>query len=492
MHRHEIEVLKALKEPKRLNFDSLLDKAAIGKDEALWAIANLSQMNYIKVSKAGEFDFSINEEGMRYANGELPELSLIRRIGIKGIDVGALKSKEGQIGFSWAKRKRLVEISGRMLKLTESGKKAAREGMEADSVLKELRKGKENYEKYRDSEAIRELEQRRLVEVRSRETIKEVEITQQGILALAKERQTEEPAIEALDRNAIKNRLWSGKKFRPYNVLAPVEPAGIAVRHPLRRFISDIRQAYLSLGFEEVSGPVIDSSFWVFDYLFVPQHHPARDVQDTFFLSRPREMPLEEKELVARMKREHENAWHSEWSEATARQAVPRTHMTSVTGRYMHRVIEDLKKDPDSHELPMKLFTVGRVFRNENVDYKHLADFYQMDGIIIGKQLTLANLFDVLLKLYGKLGIKISFKPAYFPFVEPGVECYTNYNGRDLELFGAGLIRREITGIERKSINVLAWGPGVERIMLLKNLGIESISSMYGAGAGWLRNLKME
>ncbi len=71
-----------------------------------------------------------------------------------------------------------------------------------------------------------------------------------------------------------------------------------------------------------------------------------------------------------------------------------------VTGRYINAIVESISKEPDKYELPVKIFSVGRVFRNENIDYKHLADFYQSDGIIIGKNLTLANLFDTLLKIY--------------------------------------------------------------------------------------------
>jgi phenylalanyl-tRNA synthetase alpha chain len=484
-------VLEALKTTRKLSLNELLEEAKIGKDEALWAIGNLSNSGLVTITMEGTDDFSLTSEGEEYAKNGLPEERLLKRLEKEKINVSTLKKKEEQIGLIWAKKKGLVEIDKDYLKLTQKGREASENGIHEGAVLKELDEDTSSYAQYKGKEEIDEFVKRGLIETSSKKGIKEVEITQRGILELAKERQTEAPEIDALDRNIIKSRSWSNGRFKSYNVEAPVEAKEAAVRHPLRIFIDEIRRAYLSLGFTEVSGPVIDSSFWVFDYLFVPQHHPARDMQDTFFLSKPSKLQIEDKSLVKRIKQEHEKAWHNEWSEEIAMQAIPRTHMTSVTGRYMNEMINRIKKNPKEYELPIKIFSIGRVFRNENATYKNLADFYQMDGMIIGRQLTLANLFDVLIKLYSLLGVKINFKPTYFPFVEPGVECYTEFKGKDLELFGAGIIRKEITGVERKSINVLAWGPGVDRLMLLRDEKMENIASMYNSSAGWLREMKM-
>jgi phenylalanyl-tRNA synthetase alpha chain len=214
-------------------------------------------------------------------------------------------------------------------------------------------------------------------------------------------------------------------------------------------------------------------------------------VQDTFFLSRPKELPVQDKSLVRRIKAEHEKAWHGEWSEKFASRAILRTHTTSVTGRYINSTINAMIGKKRGFEPPIKFFSVGRVFRNENLDYKHLADFYMHDGIIIGKNLTLAHLFDVLTKLYKSVGVKIRFKPAYFPFVEPGVEVHVLQNGEWLEMGGAGIIRKEVTGVERKTISVLAWGLPIERIALLRKSGVESIVELYNSGAGPLRRMKV-
>ncbi|MDE1855534.1 MAG: phenylalanine--tRNA ligase subunit alpha [Candidatus Micrarchaeota archaeon] len=490
MHRHEISVLSALKEKGRLSFDKLLDAAALGKDEARWAIANLVQQGLVDTTVSGEYEVKFSKEGEEYAKKGLPETALLEKLENKQAKLEEFSSQIDQIGINWAKRKGLVEISGKNLRLTEKGKKISKGGLETEIVLKALYKDKNDYSKYKDSEAARELEQRKLIEVRSRPNISEIQITKQGIFALAREKQAEE-AIESLDRSMIASRAWAGKKFKPYDVSAPVEPAYAASRHTVRRIVSDIRSAYIGLGFSEISGPIVEPAFWVFDYLFVPQDHPARDVQDTFFLSKPRTLPVHDKSLEERIRKEHEAAWHSEWSSEFASRAILRTHTTSVTGRYIHSTISAMLAHERGFEPPIKLFTVGRVFRNENLDYKHLADFYMTDGIVVGKNLTLAHLFDILSRIYGSVGVRIRFKPAYFPFVEPGVEVHVWQNGQWLELGGAGIIRREVSGVDRKDISVLAWGLGVERIALVKDSSIGSIVDLYNSSAGKLRERRV-
>ena len=486
LHRYEIAVLNVLKKSKELTLEELIERAKLGKDEVLWAIEGLSKAEMVAVKRHSEDVASLTEEGQAYAASSLPEITLAKKLSsAKHLEIKSLNTKQERLGFMWAKNKGLVKIEKGRAVLTKKGADAARSGLREEAILKELGSDKEAYKRYKSSEAVPELRKRKLIEVKASHAIESIAITSKGSEAEGNAEPRAE--IEVLDRNMIVNGLWRGKRFRAYNVEAPVEPREIATRHPLRKVIDDLREAYIGLGFQEVAGPIIEPAFWVFDYLFVPQHHPARDAQDTFFLSTPETLQLPEKSLVKRIKGEHERAWHSGWSEEVAMQAMPRTHTTSVTGRYMHEITSSLQKDPSSYELPVKLFTVGRNFRNENIDYKHLADFYMTDGIAIGKNLTLANLFDILIRIYKSIGIKIRFKPAYFPFVEPGVEVQVEQDGEWLELGGAGVIRKEVIGMERKNLNVLAWGLGVERILLVKDKQIDSIASLFNTSVGWLR-----
>jgi phenylalanyl-tRNA synthetase alpha chain len=489
LHKYEIAVLKALKGRSGLGLEDLMKAADLGKDEAMWALQNLIAGGLVDAKSAAREEATLTEEGIGYAEKGLPERRLLGLLEKGDVDAKSLSDRADQIGLMWAKKKGLVEIDKGAVRLTGEGKRAAEGETEDERILKDLRSDAGAYAKYRNTSAVAEFRKRGLLETRSRKEVREVHITAKGARALGEARE-EADLIENVDRSMIKGRLWEGKKFRPYNVGAPVEPRDVAMRHPLRRTIDDLRNAYLRSGFTEVTGPIIQPSFWVFDYLFMPQDHPARDEQDTFFVSEPKELEVGDRKVVMRVKDEHERAWHANWSEEFAMQAVPRTHTTSVTGRYVHQMLGGIERGLKDYELPIKLFTIGRNLRNEDIDYKHLADFYQSDGIIIGKDLTLANLFDVLVKLFKGVGIdKVRFRPSYYPFVEPGVSVQTEKNGEWLELAGAGILRREVTGISRKKISVLAWGTGVERLLLIRDKKISSIASLYNASAGWLREM---
>lgn len=486
MHRHEIAVLNALKEAKRLGFNGLLKNSGLSADEARWALSNLSAAKLVEIETSKAHAAILTEEGTRYASDGLPEERLAERAAKKPVALVELSGKEEQIGLIWAKKKGLAVIDKGLLTATQEGSKTKVFGTAAGRLLGELASGNKTFEDVKGSEAAKELLGRGLIEAGGRDETGSVSITQKGLLELAKEKQAES-YIDSLDRNAIKNRVWAGKKFRQYNVEAEIEAEMPASRHVLRNLINEMKQAYTSMGFREISGPVVEPAFWVFDHLFVPQDHPARDAQDTFFLSAPESIKVEDRKLVGNIKSEHEKAWHGQWSQDAAEKAVLRTHATSVTGRCIYDTMKAFKEGKLSLDEPIKVFTIGRVFRNENLDYKHLADFYQADGIVIGKGMTLANLFSVLTRIYSSLGVQVKFKPSYFPFVEPGVEVQIKHGGDWLELGGAGIIRREITGVDRKSVSVLAWGLGVERIALIRHADIRSIVSLYNDSAGALR-----
>jgi len=113
----------------------------------------------------------------------------------------------------------------------------------------------------------------------------------------------------------------------------------------------------------------------------------------------------------------HEKAWHINWYKEVAEQALLRTHTTSVSARFIYKLRDNLKELTSiSAVKPLQLFSVGRVFRNESIDYKHLAEFYQTDGIVIGVNLTLANLFDVLKRIYNSIGVSDKIQAFILPF----------------------------------------------------------------------------
>ncbi len=500
LHRYEAAVLKALENETRLDLEGLLKKTGMGRDEALWSLEGLAKDMLVRFEKQREKSAELTEEGKRYAQAGLPEERLIKRLHERPIDVSGLIGEEG-IGLQWAKKKNYIGISKGKAELTEEGRRSYGKRTEEGVAIGELAASADAYGRLAERHGlISELERRGLLSITEKRRIINIGITERGRQELRLQEAGRDHAneahasqqrlIEAVDKATIAGRTWEGRSFKEYSVDVNVEQKDIAMRHPLRGIINEIRSAYIGMGFAEINGPVVEPSFWVFDSLFMPQDHPARDIQDTFYLNEPRKIRIGERAEVQRVRKAQTESWRSGWSEEIAEEAVLRTQTTNVTVRYVKGILREILKANGRYELPLKFFTVGRVFRNENIDYKHLADFYQTDGMVIGRGLTLANLFDILISLYKSLGMEVRFRPSYFPFVEPGLEVYAKIPKGDewIEMGGAGLIRREITGLPRKSITVLAWGLGIERMLLLRKSGIGSIAELYNNSIGWIRN----
>lgn len=197
------------------------------------------------------------------------------------------------------------------------------------------------------------------------------------------------------------------------------------------------------MGFAVAEGPLVESEWYNFDALNVPQDHPARDAQDTFFIR-------------------------------GAPRLVLRTHTSSVQVRYM----EAMRKKGVAP--PYRIISLGQVFRNEATDATHEAAFYQVEGLVIDKKgaITLAHLKGVLesfLSSYYCRKIKTRFRPGYFPFVEPGVEVdmlYTSPRGkRWMEIMGAGMVHPRVlsaVGIDPARYGGFAFGAGIERLVAVK------------------------
>ena len=317
-----------------------------------------------------------------------------------------------------------------------------------------------------------------------------------------------EPAIEVnqLTPELIVSGRWRDVTFRKYDPGLATAPKYPGKEHPLQRVIQEIRQAFFEMGFEEVASPTVDTAFWVFDALFQPQDHPAREMQDTFYMAEPKcgRLPGEERStpdasrltrepwsagLVERVRRTHEDGgdtgstgWRYKWDIEKARQLVLRTHTTSAS-------IRALAANPNP---PRKVFCIGKTFRRENTDQTHLAEFMQIDGIIIDEQATLATLFGTLEAFYKKMGAEeVRFRPSFFPYTEPSAEVFAKMGKLGwVEMCGSGIFRPEVTRPLGCKVPVLAWGGGVERIAMLR-FGLEDIRKLYMADIDWLRQAKL-
>ncbi|MHA1754224.1 MAG: phenylalanine--tRNA ligase subunit alpha, partial [Candidatus Odinarchaeia archaeon] len=293
--------------------------------------------------------------------------------------------------------------------------------------------------------------------------------------------------VSQLTNNLIKSGKWKDVEFRKFDLTAPVTRVYPGKSHPVINLIREIKEIFFDFGFEEIINPLVETTFWNFDALFVPQDHPARDSWDTFYLKKPRIGNLPAKDIVDNVKQTHENGWITgskgwgySWSEKEAEKLILRAHTTAATVRYVAS-----KPKP-----PKKVFCIERVYRNEKTDYKHLAEFMQIEGIIIDENVSLSDLIGFLSEFYKKMGFpKIRFRPGYFPFTEPSLEAdlYSPKLGKWIEMVGAGIFRPEVTEPLGVKTPVLAWGMGFERLAMLR-LGLDDVRKLYRNEIEWLRN----
>jgi len=295
--------------------------------------------------------------------------------------------------------------------------------------------------------------------------------------------------VNQLTPEILASGKWRDVVFRKYDPGLATSPKYPGKEHPLQRVIQEIRQAFFEMGFEEVASPTVDTAFWVFDALFQPQDHPAREMQDTFYVAEPKRGQLPDDKLVEAVARTHENGgdtgstgWRYKWDIEKARQLVLRTHTTSAS-------IRALAANPKP---PRKVFCIGKTFRREATDQTHLAEFMQIDGIIIDEQATLATLFGTLEAFYKKMGAEeVRFRPSFFPYTEPSAEVFAKMGKLGwVEMCGSGVFRPEVTQPLGCKVPVLAWGGGVERIAMLR-FGLDDIRKLYMADIDWLRQAKL-
>jgi len=273
---------------------------------------------------------------------------------------------------------------------------------------------------------------------------------------------------EQLSDTMLKNGSWKGKTFRTYDVKSPVPPLGLrGRRHPAREANNIIRDIYLKMGFQEMEGPWVETCFWCMDSMWIPQDHPARDVQDTFFIGQNGDLP--NPELVEKVKAVHETGgdsgstgYQKPWDPELAKQLVLRTHSTATSFRYLNKI----------GNVDGKYFYVANIFRNEAVDATHLAEFVQAEGFVIGDNLTLSDLMGFIREFYARLGItKIRFKPTYNPYTEPSLEAhyYDEQKKKWYALINSGIFRPESLAPYGIKKTVIAWGMGASRVAAILN-----------------------
>jgi phenylalanyl-tRNA synthetase alpha chain len=297
--------------------------------------------------------------------------------------------------------------------------------------------------------------------------------------------------LSKLTPEMLEDGSWRGKAFRRYNIdLSPPRILG-ARRHPYRTFLDYVKWKLISLGFEEMEGPLVESEFWNMDALFMPQFHSARDIQDVYFVKEPSEERGLDDELIERVARIHENGgdtssrgWNYAFDRKRTRRLVLRSQTTALSAR-------TLAAGP---KIPGKYFGMSRCFRYDTVDATHGCDFTQVEGIVLGRELDFKTLLGIL-KLFAIEVAKadeVVFAPSYFPFTEPSVEAHVKHPDLGwIEMGGAGIFRPEVTAPFGVDVPVLAWGLGLDRMAMVA-LGIKDIRDLFSRDLDRVRGQRID
>ena len=379
----------------------------------------------VKLMEEEKTECIITHEGQRYLEEGFPEERAV------GKPISEMGDEERKVGIAWAKRLMDAKIESGVLvsHVKESPHRRLIQEHPCDPVL--VKRG-----------------------------LSQVKVRRKLIAQYLKPYKLE--GIGKLTKEHILSGAW--KNARPYNIEAKGKQVPMGKRHPISYLMEKIKTIFLSMGFKEMRGSYVGPAFWSFDALFLPQDHPAREAMDTFYLKGKEEVP---QTLLDKVGKEHKRIWGI-WNEEVAKQRILRPHTTALSSQYLSRL-----------KGPAKLFAVGKVFRNESIDYKHLAEFYQVEGIVAWEKANFRQLIGILKEFYKRLGFPtIRLRPHYFPFTEPSLEIDVWFKDEWIELGGAGILRPEVSIPLSGMYPVLAWGLSLERPLVL-SMGLKDIRELY-------------
>jgi phenylalanyl-tRNA synthetase alpha chain len=314
-------------------------------------------------------------------------------------------------------------------------------------------------------------------------------LTEAGTAVRASLEEGTQDEVSQLTPELLKDGGWRTKRFRKYTI--NLRPPRIAVgrRHPYREFLDLVKYRLVSMGFQEMRGPLIETEFWNMDSLFMPQFHPARAIHDVYFVKEPTHARNGAEPFLSRVAAAHQNGgetgssgWGYQYDRRRAQRLVLRSQGTAVSAR-------TLAAGP---QIPGKYFSIARCFRYDQVDATHATDFFQVEGIVLGSDINFRILLG-LLALFARevaQAKEMQFIPAYFPFTEPSVELHVRHPRLGwIELGGAGLLRPEVTMPLGVDVPVIAWGLGLDRMAMVA-LGLQDIRDLFSGDLEMIRSMR--
>jgi phenylalanyl-tRNA synthetase alpha chain len=490
---HEYKLLTALA-GTAMTTDEATNATGLDQSLVMAAATALAGRGLVGITETAAEELSATEAGRAAAQDGFPERQALGRIVEHGGAVSfqelpkLLGKDEVRAEVKWLVKKGWCSREAAVLVVSAAGRAALRSPGPDEALIARLAATGPAFAADItgfDAGAALELLAGRGEYFRRRKRVsRSVELTDAG-RALAAEGIEPAQEVSQLTPELLVSGKWREVVFKAYDPRLETAPTWPGKAHPLQRVIEETRRTFLEMGFEEVEAPAIETEFWDFDALFQPQDHPARELQDTFFMASPVAGRLPDAELVGRVARTHEDGgdtgstgWRYRWSAEKARKLVMRTHTTAAT-------IRALAANPRP---PRKVFCIGKCFRRDDLDQTHLPEFIQIDGIIIDEDANLATLFGTLREFYLKMGAKeVRFRPSFFPYTEPSAEVYANLGSLGwVEMCGSGVFRPEVTRPLGCDVPVIAWGGGLERVAMMR-FGLDDIRKLYWSDVDWLK-----
>ena len=461
LHDIEKKIIDSLQKKSDQTPEQLSESTELSIDQIRRGIEWLRLKEFAKVNESSKVTISLGKNGIDSLNNGLPERKLMDLIKDGSKSFEQVRETLSGAGFNAAianaKKNGWVKIEKTDLGSTISTKEKPVETPEEKLILLISDKSIPE-EQIENKLALKFLLQRPDYVIQNTEKLKIISLTEKALQI-----DTTQSDTGAIDVEANAALVYAART------------------HPLKDTIDEIREIFVKLGFSEIQGTLTQSSFWNFDALFTPQDHPARELQDTFYIENQKSEKHATSTQIKQVSKSHSQNWHYDWKLSESQKMVLRTHTTCATIKYL------AEQKPDD----ARIFSLGRVFRNEKVSYKHLVEFNQIEGIVIGNNTTLRDLMGIQKEFYKQLGLtKIKFWPTFFPYTEPSLQTmvYNEKLGKWIELFGMGIFRPEVTkplGIDKP---VLAWGGGIERIAMLK-YELDDVREFYNNNLNWLRTV---
>jgi phenylalanyl-tRNA synthetase alpha chain len=492
LHPIEKSLLMALAPSGRLPMEKLTEAANLSTDQIRRGIEWLKFKGLISSNDKNFTIISLGSSGQEGLREGLPERRLVNALKEGNntltaiLKSGLLKPNEINAAIAVAKRNRWIDLSQFQTRdkviLLDT---AATDNLSEEEKLVQKIFAQNSVEtselSTEERNALDRLRRRPDYLVETERKYSEIILSDAGKKILESNFPPGATLERSLTPEIITTGKWKNMNFSSIDVVASTPTLYPGRQHPLTDIIEEVKEIFVSLGFTEIDGPITQSGFWNFDALFTPQDHPAREMQDTFYVSGRMQNSFATSSQIQRISAIHKQGWNYDWNIEEAKRIVLRTHTTSVTIKYL----------ADNKPENARVFSIGRVFRNEKVSYKHLVEFNQIEGILTARHVTLRDLMGLQREFYAKLGIKkIKFWPTFFPYTEPSLQSmiYNDDLDKWVEMGGMGIFRPEVTqplGIENP---VLAWGVGIERIAMLR-FGLNDVRDLYSNNLKWLRSL---